>query len=97
MSGNYREGADVALEPSRRMSGHSGTGILGVARVNFHQKIIIESNVPLGQRENKGTSSVPEECREIIERPPCLLILGAASRKTEALIGVAPVDTRSVP
>jgi hypothetical protein len=41
--------------------------------VNFHQKIIIESNVPLGQRENKGTSSVPDEGREIIERTPMFL------------------------
>jgi hypothetical protein len=36
--------------------------------------------------ENKGTSSVPDEGRENIERPPYLLVLDAASRKTEALL-----------
>ena len=55
------------IDIARRMSGHPGTGILGVARVNFHQKIIIESNVPLGQRENKGSSSVPDECRGTLQ------------------------------
>ena len=38
-------------------SNHSGTGILGVARVNFRQEIIIESNVPLGHRDIRRCSS----------------------------------------
>ncbi len=62
---------------------------LFVARVNFHQKIIIESNVPLGQQENKGTSSVPEECQEIIERAPMLPSILISLRSIHSRNGIA--------
>ena len=45
-----------------------------------------------GTRGVRRSSSVPDEGREIIERPPYLLVLGAARGKTVVLIVVVPVD-----